>query len=407
MTTHHLLALETSGHTCSVAVLSRVHGATQAYVERVAGPRGHARHVLALAHSVLAQAQLVPAALSAIAFGQGPGSFTGLRLACGVAQGLALALDIPVVPVDSLGVIAARMAGANAQGTWLVLQDARMHEVYAAAYRADQGHWVCVQAPVLLACSAVAAWVADQAGAWGAQGAAAWVAVGSALQAYPQLEQQLAELGASVQPQTTEPDAETLVRLGEQAWLAGKGLDAALASPAYVRNKVAYTTIERAGGLGGNPAAEPTVQLHEMTAADLDEVLAIERQVQAVPWSRQNFTDALLAGHAGWILRRMGAVLGFALLMDAPDMAHLLLIGIRPDVQRQGLGSRLLQACTAHVRQTGLPALTLEVRASNEPAILFYESHGFSRHGVRRGYYPGPNGREDAWIMTLPVGATA
>ncbi|MFA7439071.1 tRNA (adenosine(37)-N6)-threonylcarbamoyltransferase complex dimerization subunit type 1 TsaB [Castellaniella sp.] len=409
MSTHHLLALETSGHVCSVALLSQVRGRARLRAERLAGRQGHARHVLSLAQGLLDDAQLAPSALSAIAFGQGPGSFTGLRLACGVAQGMALSLGIPVVPVDSLWVLAVQAAGPGAQGIHLVLQDARMHEVYAAAYHAGpDGGWVCVQSPVLLACSGVAAWAAEQSAAWGARGSAAWFASGSALQACPGLEDALAELGATVLPHPGEPDAEVLVQLAEQVWLDGGGLDAALAHPAYVRNKVAYTTLERAGGLGGNPAVgESAVQLHDMAVSDVDEAVAIERQIQAAPWSRRNFIDSLLAGHTGWVLRRMGAMLGFVLLMEAPDMAHVLVIGVRPDVRRQGLGSRLLQACVAHARQAGLPALTLEVRRSNQSAILFYEHHGFQRRGVRRGYYPAPEGREDAWIMTLPLGDSA
>ncbi|CDM23511.1 Ribosomal-protein-S18p-alanine acetyltransferase [Castellaniella defragrans 65Phen] len=147
--------------------------------------------------------------------------------------------------------------------------------------------------------------------------------------------------------------------------------------------------------------------LHDMTAADVDEVAAIESRVQSFPWTRKNFADGLAAGYRGWVVRRMGAMLGFALVMDAPDMAHLLVIGVRPDAQRQGVGERLLRRCIDHCRQAGLPALTLEVRPSNERAIAFYRRHGFAQVGLRRGYYPATQGREDAWIMTLALAADA
>src|SRR5690606_16684230 len=218
---------------------------------------------------------------------------------------------------------------------------------------------------------------------------------------------ELESLGAQRAPTTSDgahAQAGTIARLAAQAWRGGRAVDAALASHAYVRAKVACSTVERTGGLGGNPLVDATtLTLHDMMPADVDEVAAIEGRVQSFPWTRKNFVDGLAAGYRGWVVRRMGAMLGFALVMDTPDMAHLLVIGVRPDAQRQGVGARLLRRCTDHCRQSGLPALTLEVRPSNEQAIQFYHQHGFVQVGVRRGYYPAAKGREDAWIMTLSL----
>lgn len=404
MNDYHILALDTSGEVCSVALLSRQQAQCHVQSERQAGQRHHARHVLALATRLLQQQSLSPADLSAVAYGQGPGSFTGLRLACGVAQGLALSLGVPVLPVDSLLAAAVQAAGAQPQGVFLVLQDARMGEIYAAAYRAGPAGWLRIQDPVLLAAEEVANWAGSQSAAWLAQGSAGWTVVLDAALGASSLVPALQALGADIHVLDPAPGAGDLVRLAERDWQQGQGQDPAQASPAYVRNKVAYTTAERAQGLGGNPQVrDDTVQVLPMKPTDVDEVLAIEQRVQLAPWTRGNFADALAAGHHGWVVRRMGALLGFALLMQAPDMAHVLDIGVRPDVQRQGLGSRLLQACMAHARRAGLPAVTLEVRQGNQAAIDFYEHHGFVRRGVRRGYYPTPQGREDAWIMTLDL----
>ena len=414
MVDFHILAFETSSILCGAALLSRTDGRTRLSTAVHEGRGAHAERILPMADDLLAQAGLVRGDLSAIAFGQGPGGFTGLRVACGVAQGLAVALDIPVLPIDSLCAVALQGAGDDPDGVHVVLQDARMNEVYAAAYQASGAGWITLQAPALLARDNVADWAAHGSAGWIArtgQQDRGWSVHGDALTVFPGLDRELLALGG--RPAVPGSDgahaqAGTIARLAEQAWREGRAVDAALASPAYIRDKVAYTTVERAGGLGGNPLVDATtLTLHDMMPADVDEVAAIESRVQSFPWTRKNFVDGLAAGYRGWVVRRMGAMLGFALVMDTPDMAHLLVIGVRPDTQRQGVGARLLRRCVDHCRQSGLPALTLEVRPSNGQAVRFYQKHGFAQVGVRRDYYPAAKGREDAWIMTLSLEGTA
>lgn len=399
----HLLAFETSGAVCSVALLSWAGGHVHLDSLRHVGLQTHAEFILPMAQELLVRAALDRGALSAVAFGQGPGSFTGLRIGCGVAQGLAFARSIPVIPVDSLCAIAAQSDERDAAGVHVVLQDARMNEIYAGVYRGSADRWVALQAPALLARADIAQWVARSSADWAMQAGGHWLVHGDALQVFEGLADEMVGQGGQLADGQAVAQADTVARLALPIWRAGGGLDAQFAAPAYVRDRVAYTTHERAQGLGGNPAVGGAMRtIHRMGPADLDEVAAIERHVQAFPWTRQNFADSLAAGQRGWVVRQMGAMHGFALLLDAPDMAHLLVIGVRPDVQRQGVGTQLLQTCLAHCRHAGLPALTLEVRQSNEQAIQFYVRHGFRRVGLRRGYYPAPHGqREDAWLMTL------
>lgn len=401
----HILAFETSSNVCGVALLSRVNGRVCLRTARHEGRGQHAERILPMAQELLAEADVDRSALTAVAFGQGPGGFTGLRVACGVAQGIALVLGIPVVPVSSLMAVAAQHAGDAPDGWHVVLQDARMNEVYAAVYRyeADFG-WQTVQAPMLLAVRDIALWLAQGAALWGRE--AVLRVHGDALLVFEGLAGRLIDLGYTV---SQSKDAEhahaqvaTIARLALPAWESGYVVPAEQAAPIYVRDKVAYTTVERERGFGGNPQV-PTLagSLHTMGESDLDEVVAIERLVQAHPWQRNHFADGLIAGYRGWVLRQQGGMVGFAMVMDAPDMAHLLVIGVRPDAQRHGAGARLLAQCEAYARAQGLDALTLEVRPSNAQAIAFYRQHGFDHVGVRKGYYPlGRNTREDAWIMT-------
>ncbi|MDN5843751.1 MAG: tRNA (adenosine(37)-N6)-threonylcarbamoyltransferase complex dimerization subunit type 1 TsaB [Alcaligenaceae bacterium] len=400
----HILAFETSGDVCEAGLLSRTGGRVRLRTARHEGRAGHTERILPLAEQILAEAGLDRSALSVVAFGQGPGGFTGLRVACSVAQGIAVAQDLPVIPVDSLMAVAAQHEDDEPDGSHVVLQDARMNEVYAASYQCtDGGRWQAAQAPRLLALADIPLWL--EKGPWGAD---APVRVhGDALLVFEGLAEQLAALGYRICPAADPGHAHAQVamvaRLALSDWEAGRAVGAGQAAPIYVRDKVAFTIQERQAGLGGNPQAPAlnAVTLHAMRESDLDEVAAIERQVQAFPWQRNHFADGLRAGYSGWVVRKMGGMAGFAMVMDAPDMAHLLVIGVRPDAQRKGAGAQLLAQCEAHARGRGLGALTLEVRPSNTGAIGFYRHHGFQHVGTRKDYYPlGRSLREDAWIMT-------
>ena len=142
-----------------------------------------------------------------------------------------------------------------------------------------------------------------------------------------------------------------------------------------------------------------------MTAADVDEVWALERSVFPYPWSRGNFADAVASGYDCWTLRDAGGELaGYYLLMYALDEAHLLDVALAAKLQGQGLGRRLLDEIAARARSQGMTSILLEVRPSNERALEVYRRHGYVHIGRRKGYYPaGAAGREDAIVMRLDL----
>jgi len=411
-----LIALEASGACCSVALL-RVEGdsAVTVCVREHAGTQTHAERLLPLADELLAESGLQRGDIQAVAFGQGPGGFTGLRVACGVAQGLGLALGVPVVPVVSHRAVASRVS-AGSNEVVVVALDARMQEVYVAAYTPDtsaasaapdgEHGWRVLQDPVLMPVSAVVAYSVARLPQWSAAvgRALTGVAAGDAWTTYATQMPLPAGWRSALDHRTQRPHAEAVARLGLHDWRAGKALPADEAMPRYVRDKIAYTTAERLQGQGGNPrAALPegaTATITPMSEQDIDEVLALECSVQSHPWTRGNFADALAAGHSAWVLREAGRLLGFVVLMAAPDVAHLLVIAVARDAQRQGHGGRLLAHCEAHTRRQGVPGMLLEVRVSNTAARAFYEQAGFLQVGVRRDYYPkGHNEREDALVL--------
>lgn len=220
-----ILALETSTELGSCALL--VNGSVS---ERICPPgRPHSETLLPLVRELMAENGLDFRQLDAIAFGVGPGAFTGLRVACGVTQGLAVAADLPVLPICGLEA----MAAAVGERRVLSLLDARMGEVYAAAYERGvagyelQGE-IRVGAPESLELPA----------------GTDWLACGNAPSAYPVLAERLQAAGITVRPGIL-PQAVQVARLA--ASRPGVAIDPALAAPLYVRDKVAKTIRERLG----------------------------------------------------------------------------------------------------------------------------------------------------------------
>jgi ribosomal-protein-alanine N-acetyltransferase len=147
------------------------------------------------------------------------------------------------------------------------------------------------------------------------------------------------------------------------------------------------------------------LRLAPMTAADVDEVWALECSDFPYPWSRGNFADAVASGYDCWTVRDAdGELAGYYLLMYALDEAHLLDVAVAGKRQRQGLGRRLLYQIGARALGQGMESILLEVRPSNERALEVYRRHGYVQIGRRKGYYPaGPAGREDAIVMRLDL----
>ena len=149
---------------------------------------------------------------------------------------------------------------------------------------------------------------------------------------------------------------------------------------------------------------EPRPWRRAMTLQDLDAVLAIEARSYGWPWSRGNFIDTLAAGHIAEVLvDRDAGVLGYFVAMTGVDELHLLNVTVAPEWRGRGHGSTLLDAFAAHGHERGLATLWLEVRQGNHRARALYARRGFVEVGLRRGYYPAGDRREDAVVMRLAL----
>lgn len=143
--------------------------------------------------------------------------------------------------------------------------------------------------------------------------------------------------------------------------------------------------------------------LSPLDVGDLDEVLAIENRVYSFPWTDGNFRDSLRNGDRVCGLRDGSRLIAYFVLMRVVDEMHLLNIAVDPARQGQGHGAVLLRYAVQLATLAGAGSVLLEVRPSNEQALAMYRHFGFQRIGVRRDYYPAHGGREDAWVLRLPL----
>lgn len=219
-----ILAIETSTELASAALL---HG-DQLTTRASLGVQTHSETILPMVQELLAQAGISLSACDAIAFGVGPGSFTGVRTACGVVQGLAFGAGLPVLPVVTLAAMAQACREISGTSDVLAILDARMGEVYWAQYRYDVG-WKTIVEPQL---SVPAAVVPD----------GAVQACGNGLSAYPE-----AFAAGNFLPGLPQvmPHAAQIARLGQEMLAQGLAVPLDMAQPLYLRNKVALTTEER------------------------------------------------------------------------------------------------------------------------------------------------------------------
>ena len=226
----NLLAFDTSTETLSIAV----QRGPQVFAHEAAGGAQASATLIEQALALLEQARLAVAGLHAIAFGRGPGAFTGLRTACAVAQGLAWGAGVPVLPIDTLLAVAENARQRHGLTRALAWLDARMGEVYAAPFIWQADAWRALDAARVCAPEELALPAGESAAGWALAGNAA-SACGSRL---PPALDSLPRLPA-------QPAATALLALAAPMLAAGQGLPAEQALPLYIRDKVAQTTAER------------------------------------------------------------------------------------------------------------------------------------------------------------------
>lgn len=374
-----VLAIESGGATASVALIEPTG---QLRVACAQAGQSHSSRLLPLAHELLQQAGLSWNELDGIVVGVGPGSFTGLRMACGVAQGLALGAQKRLLPISgfeawsyawwqlqrqthpmntpsgSLRVAAEKpIPAALIDVSFDARLGERFHAQLSLTERAGRLEMTWVDPPSVMAkelwalrhreSSTVVLTDCDQ----------------------DRLNQEL-PLAAWMVRYATDPAC-----LHAHRWLTPGEL-----RPLYVREKVAQTIEER--------QHTTDLQWSPMTERDIASVMVIENQAYPFPWSSGNFMDSLRAGYDMQVLKERGVMIGYLIWMRVLGEAHLLNIALSPARQRHGLGSWMMRQFIARLQGMGIDEVLLEVRPSNLSALGLYRKCGFAPIGVRKGYYP-------------------
>lgn len=224
-----ILAVETSTELATVALLLN----DRLLVRDAASVQTHSQSLLPMVQAVLAEAGVRLSDCDAIAFGAGPGSFTGVRTACGVVQGMAYGAGLPVTPIGTLDAMAEACRQKTGASDVLCILDARMGEVYWAQFRHGANGWQAIVAPRLSSPADVAP-----------EGSI--LACGNGLTAYAHAfaaRDFLAGAEAGIMPHAAQ-----IAVLARLAVARGETLPASAAQPVYLRNKVALTTAERMAG---------------------------------------------------------------------------------------------------------------------------------------------------------------
>lgn len=376
-----MLGLESADALASVAV-SQEDG--QLHTATASAGQSHSSQLLPLAQELLGRSGLSWQSLAGLVVGVGPGSFTGLRIACGIAQGLSLGLNRPCYPVTGFEAAAYAWWSTQHHGEhqqFLIEFDARLGESFAAILEFKRN---------------------------GFQTDVAWIVEPMVVQ-----KAAVSELGAGLRNDQallvlSDPLVSTMgnVSLPISGWMMryardpqlnrpGQWVSAAALAPLYVREKVAQTILERQQGAD--------LQWSEMSADDLDAVMAIENIAYPFPWTIGNFRDSINAGYRLKLLRERGVLIGYAVWMPIIQEAHLLNITLAPPRQGHGLGAWMMRSIMQEMQAQGMQQILLEVRPSNHRALALYRRLGFSSIGIRKGYYPNSVtaevSREDAVVM--------
>ena len=226
-----VLAVDTATEACSAALY--LDGEiTERYL---VSPRDHTKLILPMIDELMAEAELKPSQLDALAFGRGPGSFTGVRIAAGIIQGIAFAHDLPVAPVSDLAAVAQDFLDNNQEDSAFVAMDARMDEIYWAVYWRDGNGFAELMSEEKVIPAEAIVFPEHVKG----------VGVGTGWMRYAGVLQTRLEKNLIRFEEDNLPCARSIAKLGLEAFRLGLTVSAELALPVYLRDKVAKKENER------------------------------------------------------------------------------------------------------------------------------------------------------------------
>lgn len=353
-----ILALSTTSRFASIAL----------------GPDGpaisfEARRVLAQmllpqADALLRQRGLTPSDLTRVAVDVGPGSFTGTRIGVTSARAIAAAIGVPVVGVSSLDLLVEQARRTElASAELAVAVESKSDEVFAAIYRPDSGRAL---GPVPLAKRDALAFLAEYPTAH---------LVGAAWRDCP-------DVDLPAREGLEYPSAAILAHLAASM----EAQDPSLVVPAYIR----VSQPEEKSGLGPTPWRPAAVRIRRSRPEDLPAIMGLEQLCFLTPWPKEELERDFRATRAAAYLvaeSETAGVIGYSVAWFLYRRAHVASIAVHPGHRRRGIGLRLMLSLLGLCERMGFAMVTLEYRVSNIAAEAMYEGLGFTRYGLRKGYY--------------------
>jgi len=363
-----ILALDCSLDSCSAAILDDTRGVLARHFERM--ERGQAERIAPMVRDVMAEAGVTAPSLDRIGVTLGPGTFTGIRIGLACAKGLALALNKPVIGIDTLRAIVAN-AGKVSEAI-AVATDARQGQIYLGIYRGGE----TLVAPRRLALEDVAHLLPQ--GPLFVMGGAKTALIAAA---------QRNDLAA-------RSESDIPIAANFAPFIIDAEPDAMSLRPLYLAESYAK-----------RPRANVEILLAK--GDDAARLSQLHGACFEIPWSASEIARLLAMPGAFCVIAQQKAeALGFLLLRIAGDEAEIISIGTRPDSRRQGIGAKLIDAAVALLEQQKTARLLIEVADSNDAALALYRKFGFASVGRRRDYYQHADGRrEDAAIMRKEITA--
>ncbi|AGF47036.1 metal-dependent protease, putative molecular chaperone [Candidatus Kinetoplastibacterium desouzaii TCC079E] len=409
----NLLAIESSLDECSISLISFDNQGfvKMSFSSEFDKDKLPSEYLLPSIDNLLEKADIQKKELNIVAFGKGPGKFTGIRLACATSKAIGMSLNIPIIAVDSLFSMAIKAKKDLIEGNYIIIaaSDAKMNELYLSAYLVNsclvEFHRFnqILQSPILISAEDISLWLSYYINKWLLYYIdVKFILVGNAWDIYnilPKIPEKFYNFFYC--SMVKNPDSLVLSYVAKDLFLKEDyhGYDI---EPLYIRNKVAFTTKELLLNKGGNPKVSSFLskaEIRKMMVSDIENILLLESQIQIPSWSYANYLDSINSGYCSYIMQYEDYILGFFIMMFAPDISHLLRIAVNSNNQRMGVGSKLINSCVMISTENNLNSLLVEVGSSNSKAINFYRKHNFLDIGIRKNYYVLSNHKTDDAIV--------
>ena len=383
-----ILALEASGKVAGCALWQ-----DDALLGEISLQNGltHSQTLMPMVDDLFRSLDMEISCVDAVAVTSGPGSFTGLRIGAATVKGLAYALNVPVIPVPTLECLAAGlyMDGIDS-GDCLVcpIMDARRGQVYTGIYRYRDGK------PVPLIKTRAAA-IEELLDILEGLKPETVIFTGDGIPVFRQL---LLDRQGSMKFRFAPPHL-SRQRAAATAYLAmerykERGEEAFVSAERFRPEYLRLSQAERERN-----AALPDIRVRRMEKSDVEAALKVEEASFSEPWTKDMFDMTLLLPYARYYVAETadGTVAGICGVRILTDTGEISNVAVLPDYRGRKIGRRMLEKLLDDAMREGVFEYTLEVRASNRPAVRLYEGLGFKSEGVRRDFYKKPV--EDALIM--------